>query len=47
MENVSIIVKDQGSTVPKARGEKTSTNINIIKIILAIKRSSSQYRFRI
>jgi hypothetical protein len=47
MEKVSIIVKDHGSTVPKARGEKTRININIIKIILVINRFSSQYRLRI
>jgi hypothetical protein len=33
---VSIMVNDQGSTVPKARGEKIRMKINIIKILLDI-----------
>ena len=35
-EQVSMIVNDQGSTVPKARGEKIKIKINIAKIILSI-----------
>jgi hypothetical protein len=33
---VSIMVNDQGSTVPKARGEKIRMKMNIIKILLDI-----------
>jgi hypothetical protein len=36
-EEVSIMVNDQGSTVPKARGANIKTKIKSVKTLLAIR----------